>query len=179
MDLLAERSYDDISVEEICAAASVGRATFFRVYQTKADLLLEFNRRLAERVQARLDAGSPEQVDEALRIVGNEIADTWTETVPGAASLAIDFIQSAGGRGLHTGHPELLRIVVGIVERGQASGELEATLPAGLMGSLALVQAAAPVTYWFRHPERDLHQLIDEAIDQWLHGALADGGART
>ena len=143
MELLARRSYDDISVEEICAAAGVGRATFFRVYQTKADLLLEFNRRLAERVQARLEAGRPERVADALRLVGEEIADTWTQTVPGAASLAIDFIQSAGGRRLHAGHPELLHLVVGVVERGQDSGELEATLPAGLMGSLALVQAAA------------------------------------
>lgn len=184
MELLAERGYDDISIEEICAAAGVGRATFFRVYQSKADLLLEFNRRLAgrvrERLQTRQDAGEELDVDQALRLVGEEIAETWTHTVPGAAALAIDFSQTAAGRGLHAAHPQLLEIVVAIAERGLARGELASTLPAGLVGSLALVQTTAPVSYWFRHPDRDLHQLINEAIDHWLHGAVARhrGGAR-
>ena len=173
MALLAERSYDDISVEEICAAAGVGRATFFRVYQSKADLLVEFNRRLAARVRALLDASAPQTVDEALRIVGDEIAATWTHTVPGAAALAIDFSQTAAGRGLHAAHPELLQIVVEIVERGLASCELESTLPAGLVGSLALVQITAPVGYWFRHPNLNLFELINEAVEHWLHGAVA------
>ncbi len=177
MELLGERGYDAISIEEICAAAGVGRATFFRVYQSKAHLLLEFNRRLAERVRQRLLARPPVDgepgVDQALRLVGEEIADTWTHTVPGATALAIDFTQTAAGRGLHAAHPQLLEIVVGVVERGQARGELASTLPAGLVASLALVQTTAPVAYWFRHPDRDLHQLINEAIDHWLHGAVA------
>jgi AcrR family transcriptional regulator len=176
MELLAERAYDDISVEEICAAAHVGRATFFRAYQTKAELLLEFNRRLADRVQERLDGHEPRTIEAALRMVGEEIAETWTQTVPGAAALAIDFSQTAGGRGLHAAHPELLEIVVRIIERGRAAGELESTLPAGLMGSLALVQITAPVAYWFRHPEHDLHELINDAIRHWLHGAVAYEG---
>lgn len=179
MELLSERSYDDIAVEEICAAAHVGRATFFRVYESKADLLLEFNRRLADRVQARLDTNHPQTVDDALRSVGEEIADTWSQTVPGVAALAIDFAQTAAGRGLHAAHPELLRIVVRIVEKGMSSGELETTLPAGLVGSLALVQTTAPVSYWFRHPKRNLHRLINEAIDHWLHGAVARKRPRT
>ena len=173
MKLLAERSYTDISIEEICAAANVGRATFFRIYPTKADLLLEFNKRLADRVQERLDANDSQTVDEALRIVGAEIAETWTHTVPGVAALAIDFSQTAAGGGLHAGHQELLQIVVRIIKHGMASGELESTLPATLLGSLALVQTTAPVAYWFRHPKRNLHRLINEAIDHWLHGALA------
>lgn len=173
MALLVERSYDDISIEEICAAAGVGRATFFRIYQTKAHLLLEFNRRLADRVQQRLATRDPGSVGDALCMVGEEIADTWTHTVPGAAALAIDFTQTGAGRGLHAAHPELLRIVVRVVEGGMKSGELESTLPADLVGSLALVQITAPVSYWFRHPQRDLHRLINAAIDHWLHGAIS------
>ena len=91
MELLATRSYDDISIEEICAAAGVGRATFFRIYQTKADLLLEFNRRLAIRVQGRLDFANQTDVQVALRIVGEEIADTWTQAAPRATAMAVDF----------------------------------------------------------------------------------------
>ena len=75
--------------------------------------------------------------------------------------------------GLHAAHPELLRIVVRFVERGLASGELESILPPALVGSLALVQITAPVPYWFRHPKLDLHGLINDAVDHWLHGAIA------
>ena len=178
MDLLADRSYDEISVEEICAAANVGRATFFRIYRTKAELLLEFNKRLAERVRRRLDGGDPRSIDDALRMVGKEIAETWAQSGPGAAALAIDFTQTAGGRSLHAAHPELLRIVVRIIETAVASGELQTSLPADLLASLALVQVTAPVGYWFRHPELNLHQLINEAIEQWLHGAKTQQGEK-
>lgn len=173
MELLATRSYDDIAIEEICAAAGVGRATFFRIYQTKAELLLEFNRRLATRVQQRLDVAEPMDVEAALRIVGEEIAETWTQAAPGATALAVDFSQMAGSRGLHAGHPELLQIIVTIVEKSLDGGQLTSTLPVRLMASLALLQITAPVSYWFRHPERDLHVLINESIVQWLHGVVA------
>lgn len=35
-------------MDDICVRAQVGRATFFRCYGSKAGLLAEFNRRLAE-----------------------------------------------------------------------------------------------------------------------------------
>ncbi len=173
MALMAERSYDDITIEEICVRAGVGRATFFRIYQTKADLLLEFNRRLAVRVERRLEEAEPTDVGVALFAVGTEIADTWTQATRSAAALAQDFSQMAGSRGLHASHPELLRLIVRVINDAVERGEIKASLPSSLLGSLALVQIAAPVSYWFTHPERDLHALIEDAIFQWLHGALA------
>ena len=172
MGLFETRSYAEISVDEICKAAKVGRATFFRIYNTKADLLLEFNRRLAERVQERLSEDEPQSVEEGLRLVGAEIAATWLNAPAGAAALAVEFIQSTGRQNLHAAHPELFQIVLGIIERGVERGELGRTLPAVLTASLALVQTTAPVSYWIRHPERDLVQLVDESIEHWLYGAL-------
>lgn len=173
MALLGERNYEDVSIEDICAVANVGRATFFRVYKTKSDLLVEFNRRLAERVQLRLSDGDWTSVEEGLRIVGEEIAETWTQAVPGAAALAMDFSETARTRGNHAGELELLNIIVKIVDRGLKDGELKSTLPSSLVGSLALVQIATPVSYWFRHPTRNLRRLINESIDHWLHGSLS------
>ena len=173
MTLLGERNYEDVSIEDICAVANVGRATFFRVYKTKSDLLVEFNRRLAERVQLRLGDRDWASVEDGLRIVGEEIAETWTQAVPGAAALAMDFSETARTRGMHAGELELLNIIVKIVDRGLKDGELKSTLPSNLVGSLALVQIATPVSYWFRHPTRNLRRLINESIDHWLHGNLS------
>lgn len=172
MTLLSKHKYEDVSIEDICSAANVGRATFFRVYKTKSDLFVEFNRRLAERVQQRLDEKDWRTVEQALRLVGNEITETWVQAVPGAAALAMDFSETARTREPHAGELELLNIIVAIVDRGLKDGELKSTLPSSLVGSLALVQIATPVSYWFRNPKRDLGMLIDEAIDHWLHGSI-------
>ena len=173
MALFGERNYEDVSIEDICAVANVGRATFFRVYKTKSDLLVEFNRRLAERIQSRLVDRDWISVEDGLRIVGEEIAETWTQAVPEAAALAMDFSETARSRGMHAGELELLNIIVKIVDRAREEGELKSTLPSSLVGSLALVQIATPVSYWFRHPTRDLRRLINESIDHWLHGNLS------
>ena len=49
LELFAERRYDEVSVEDICERAEVGRATFFRFYGNKAGLLIEHNRRIVRR----------------------------------------------------------------------------------------------------------------------------------
>lgn len=41
IDLLKQKSYDDISLEEITEHANVGRATFYLHYKDKEDLILE------------------------------------------------------------------------------------------------------------------------------------------
>lgn len=173
MELLAERKYDEITIEEICQHAGVGRATFFRIYQGKADLLLEFNRRLAERVEIKLLQAAPKDIGSALYVVGKEIADTWTQTSRSTAALAQDFSQMAGSRGLHAGHPELLQLIIRIMNKAIEAGEISADLPGSLLGSLALVQLSAPVSYWHLHPDKDLHGLIEDSIFHWLHGAVA------
>ena len=41
LELIKEKNYDDISIEEITERANVGRATFYLHYKDKEDLLLE------------------------------------------------------------------------------------------------------------------------------------------
>ncbi len=52
LELIKEKNYDDISTEEITERANVGRATFYKHYKDKEDLLLEEFREMAnEKVQ--------------------------------------------------------------------------------------------------------------------------------
>ncbi len=52
LQLIKEKGYDDISIEEITERANVGRATFYLHYKDKEDLLLEEFREMAnEKVQ--------------------------------------------------------------------------------------------------------------------------------
>src|SRR5512134_4002531 len=52
LELIKEKGYDSISIEEITDRANVGRATFYLHYKDKEDLLLEEFREMAyEKVQ--------------------------------------------------------------------------------------------------------------------------------
>ena len=52
LELIKEKDYDAISIEEITERANVGRATFYLHYKDKEDLLLEeFSEMANEKVQ--------------------------------------------------------------------------------------------------------------------------------
>jgi AcrR family transcriptional regulator len=52
LELIKEKEYDNISTEEIAERANIGRATFYKHYKDKEDLLLEEFREMAnEKVQ--------------------------------------------------------------------------------------------------------------------------------
>ena len=53
LDLIKEKDYDEISIEEITERANVGRTTFYLHYKDKEDLLMEeFSTIMYERAQA-------------------------------------------------------------------------------------------------------------------------------
>lgn len=176
MKLLERYSYDALSVDDICNAAGVGRATFFRIFETKSGLLKEFNRRTAERINERLEDSRPKNARAHLALIAEEIANAWTRSKPGATTMIIDFSQSTPLSEVHSAHPELLAHIVDAVERGQASGEIKLHFPADFMGSLALIQLSAAASYWIEEPDLDLNALMAAALDNWLDGAAAGAG---
>ena len=73
--LFADRGYCHVTVADICAAAGIGRRTFFRYFPTKDDVLTEPARELAARVAAAITSaptGLPEA--QVLRQALTEIA---------------------------------------------------------------------------------------------------------
>lgn len=174
MKLLRRRTWGSLTVDEICKEAEVGRATSFRAYDSKAGLLLEFNRRLTSSVQQRLARDVPADATRALQIVADEIAETWTQAGRGAVEMARDFLRSPGSADVHTAHPELLELVVGVVRHGAKTGQLRGIQDVDLAGSLALVQIAVAAASWLEHQRDDLKKLVNEAWSIWLHGAMGD-----
>ena len=153
LDLLAERSFDEVTIDEICARAEVGRASFFRIYGAKAGLLLEFNHRLArdarEAAAARPAAGAVQR----LRVVQQTLAASWTATGPALREMLRAFLSEAGpalfsAAGDAPAHPELLALVAEIVEDGQRSGELDARLEPGFLSWLIVTGMATATGRW-------------------------------
>lgn len=126
VELLAEQAYADTSVEEICARAGVGRATFFRTFGAKAGLLTEFNRRLAVAITDEIDADPDRGAVARLRTVQRAVCATWASSGEGLREMAREWIRTSATLEFtnESPHPELLALVTDIVADGQAQGEL-------------------------------------------------------
>jgi AcrR family transcriptional regulator len=74
--LFTEHGYDRVTVADICAAADIGRRTFFRYFASKEDLLVEPVRDMTNRLAASLAAAPASVSDEqALRLALTQLAD--------------------------------------------------------------------------------------------------------
>jgi AcrR family transcriptional regulator len=176
LELLAEKPYDAVSIDDICARADVGRATFFRFYGTKAGLLVEFNRRLSERARRARADDRGRSAAERLRIVQRAIAETWASSGPAMQQMCREFIRSTSvaGSGVKS-HPELLALVSEIVRDGQRAGELLEVLPPDLLSSIITNALSVVTIRWFgSNDPLALERTTRSALDLVLTGLLRD-----
>lgn len=169
-ELLASTGFDDLNVDDICERAGVGRATFFRIFGTKAGLLREFNRRLAHDAERRLDMADAIDVRASLGIVADAIVDAWRDARPGHLGMARAFAQSVPHTDPHVAHPELFVLVHRIVTTGIDLGELPDVVPSKIVASLVLIHLTAPIAYTLAGGSTDTHRLAHTLLDQWYTG---------
>jgi len=174
IELLNTRSFAELTVEEISQHAGVGRATFFRIYETKAGLLREFNRRLAADAAARIAAAGDIDLYQALGHVRGAIAEAWRDAGPGVAGMAREFTSSSQASDLHSPHPELLALVERLIRSAMDTDEVPRGVPADLAASLALVHLAIPIAYVLDGNPADTEVLGRTLLDQWYAGMTAE-----
>jgi AcrR family transcriptional regulator len=177
-ELLAGRTFDELSVDEVCARAGVGRATFFRIFETKAGLLREFNRRLADDAASRLAAAGDVDLRTALDLVRAAVVDAWRDAGPGHVGIAAAYLQALPSGSPHAAHPELLALVAERIAAAVEIGELPATVPTEVAASLVLLNLIAPVAHAISLRDVDIEQLSRVLLDQWLAGVRATPSTR-
>jgi len=178
-ELLSQRAFDDVGVEEICERAGVGRATFFRIYDSKPGLLREFNRRLADDASARLAAAGEVDLRTALDLVRAAIVDAWRHAGPGHVGMAAAFRASTPSGSPHAAHPELLALVGGLIEHAAEQGTIVDAVPVEIAASLLLLQLVAPVAHAIDGHDVDIDELSSVLLDQWLAGMTPTRRPRT
>ncbi|MDQ2729999.1 MAG: TetR/AcrR family transcriptional regulator [Actinomycetota bacterium] len=176
LDLFAGQGYDLVSVDDICGRAGVGRATFFRLYGTKAGLLGEFNRRLAGRARDAVAASRPVDSGEALKVVSRTMCATWAESGAALRELAQEYLQTVSlEAGTRKGQPDLRVLVTEIVAEGQRHGELVARPGPEFISWMVVATISGAIATWLGTVET-LNRRSDQALDLLLSGMRAGNG---
>jgi len=167
VELFGTRPYADVTVDEICELAEVGRATFFRFYGSKAGLLGEYSRRLADRIGQRLDEATGATATEQLWAVQDEITTAWGLSARSTREMASEWIRNATVAELHDAHPpELLALVADIVRDGQASGEFTRSYEPDFVAWIILASLSSITAVWLGSGD-------DESLVRGTRGALS------
>ena len=176
LELFAEHGYSQVSVEQICERADVGRATFFRLFGSKGGLLVEFNRRLATEARARVEALGPDAgAAAALAEVQHCLCDAWLSAGAGLREVAREYIQTvslAAGTRTRSSQPDLHALVSGIVRDGQARGEVVASPTADFVAWVVVASLSSAIATWLGTPET-LRRRSEETLQLLFGGLLA------
>jgi AcrR family transcriptional regulator len=173
--LFAEKGVEATSVDEITAAASVAKGTFYVHFQRKQDVLLEQSARLVVRMAADPALTDPAlDATAALHVLAELLADrAWTpnRALRGRAIREIignrdQWLRVLGDR------PTLARVIEPIVARGVREGTLRTDLsPARLAHGLTILWLDTIIGWSEHEEERDLAQQLRAGLVLFLEGA--------
>lgn len=162
MSLFEAQGYEAVSVEAICAASGVARATFFRLFGGKAGLIEEANRRTALRVRQRI-AAEGARGPAALRLMGETIGAAWLEAGAPVYQMFEAFVASAPAfagvvqpeiDAAYQGSRALARLAIDYVIQGQADGALRPELDPEAMGLGYMSLLVTACSVWVGHDAR-------------------------
>lgn len=146
MRLFARAGFGAVTIADICAAADVGRGTFFLHFPSKAALLYEFNQRVAEEFRASWTEPRAPAREELCALVERMSVELVAQAEIMTAMLA-EFFASPEALAAASVHGNALpELVTEIIRRGQERGEFGRRIDARLAAASFLATAAAIIS---------------------------------
>lgn len=171
LTLMAEKGYDAVKVEDICARADVANATFFAHFPTKSALIAAFNEDVSERLQERLE-GYDLPAIERLELLRALMLDEWTARADLLRAIVADAAAQDAGAFAESS-ASLVALVAAIVAEGQAAGELTPEFDPRLVAQCLVGAWRASTLEWARSGDATQARRANrEALDLVLRGAL-------
>jgi len=173
LELMRDRPYADVKIEEISAAADVANATFFLHFPTKASLITAFNDEVANKISEALASfkGTAVAKLEHLRTM---LLDEWRKHRNLMRQLVTEFAaQPASMAAFPEVNQGLVDLVADVIRVGQKSQEFEARLDPYIVG-LSLVSAWNAIAIgWAKTGNTDqATEANRQALDLVLRGVL-------
>jgi AcrR family transcriptional regulator len=174
MQLMADKPYDDVRIEDICLAADVANATFFLHFPNKSALVLAFNDDVAAKIAEQLngiDARAAERLKKLLEIYLAE----WGTHRHLMRQIVLEFLsQPASGASFNEVSPGLLGLVGAIIASGQKAREFTAKI-APETAALTLVAAwnAIAITWAKTGDTKQAAEAHWQTLEVFLQGLLS------
>lgn len=157
LKLFLERGHLDVAVDDIVDEVGISRATFYKYFSERDEILAElFSQLLSERPPEVDAEGSADErvrgllVATAERMTADEDLARFVYSVP----LRHDALLPGGA-----GEPEVMAAVRELVAEGQAAGELRDDVPSDVLG-------------------QHLARAFESAMRDWATGRVDDAPAR-
>ena len=142
MELFGRRGFHAVTLEQICAAADVARATFFLHFPAKSALLWEWNRQVADDFRAGLHEPRKSAVSE-IRALVEHISERLISQADVMTALLREFFATPHASTSPPEQRHLHALFEELVRRGQKRGELRRGIDPRLCVAVVMSTAAA------------------------------------
>jgi AcrR family transcriptional regulator len=166
--LWGTRDFDATTVEDLCAAAGIGRSTFYLYFESKERLLtalaIETARGVADDVDTWTDART---VDEAMAVFVDGLVRRMESVPRTLAALVMRHVAAANVSPRPVADDPILfhDIFAGIVREGQCRGELRKDLDAREIGEALAGMTLDALERWASgDPKRTLREIVEFRI---------------
>jgi AcrR family transcriptional regulator len=130
--LFKEKGFDGTSVEEITQRADVAKGTFFNYFPRKEALLAFLGEKrmevILQLIDDRLETELP--VKDSLRMIFDTLAAENERERPSVQFVLIESVRRGGIEEVERGRRDLTLTLQQLIARGQAEGEVEASVSA-------------------------------------------------
>jgi AcrR family transcriptional regulator len=172
MKLFLRRGFEAVTIEEICDAADVARATFFLHFSTKEALLTEYGVR-ANQTLAELIRGAHGSATATLKSALKMLAERAMQQ-PDVVRLHVRELLSRPPAFLESQQEQtenLVSLLAAVIGRGQAAGEFRRKIEPALAAVALCATYFALIYEWARRGGKlDIEAAIAQTLDIVLVG---------
>jgi AcrR family transcriptional regulator len=178
LQLIAERGFPNVTVEDITEAADVGKGTFFNYFATKDHVLGVMAEIQLSKVRKAASLAS--QGKQAIHTVMHQLMLRLAEE-PGrspdlARALISSFLASEGVRKIIVGKMlEGHRMIAEVVAAGQKRGEIDPCLNQEKVATQLLQAEMGTILLWSTHGEPALKEWIEDSFEHFWRAIALSG----
>jgi len=178
LQLIAERGFPNVTVEDITEAADVGKGTFFNYFATKDHVLgVMAEIQLGKVRKAALLASQGKQaIHTVLHRLMLRLAEEPGRSPDLARALISSFLASEGVRKIIVGRMlEGHRMIAEVIAAGQNRGEIDSRLDKERVATQLLQAEMGTILLWSAHGEPALKVWIEDSFQHFWRAIALSG----
>ncbi|MER7275611.1 TetR family transcriptional regulator [Dactylosporangium sp. NPDC000244] len=165
LKLVAFHGFEETTIDQMAAAAGVSRRTFFRYFQSKEDVIIEFlsdlGRKLSEALHSRPASEPPaEAVRQALRV----FTDKFWEHPEKSSRLARVTVETPALLGRYLERQTAWKQTLTAELARRMAVDPSADLRPSVLVAVAFAAFDTALTRWALNPGEDLNALVEECF---------------